>query len=705
MSIHQRLFGTSGIRGVYSPGDTGDPFAAFAEKNILSPAFVYRFAHALAVLYKESQNPYPIEIWRDVRASGPILVDSLVRGLGENSVPMIDRGIAPTTLYTIRNACWAVVVTASHNPVEFNGLKLFCEGRPLEKTLERRIESIMADQSHRESPGKTVSDFNLYKNVTDTWRIQMEYLETETNPDTLRRFLQSQDRSFFLPLDLAYGAAACPVDNHGTITAISPQMAILLQLGCPVVGYGCHQDPNKTNDRIGAAYAYGETASCPEPFELKAFSSGEYGYGAPAERVIFFPGTTGLPFTSGGESRTENLTDGVLYTLDANGSPVTVILVDHPRMPSSLKAALETEIAQRKPLPGLMVDCDADRLLMTTPLLASTAIPYLTGDAMIRLFAETTPPGTYDEVVFTIESGLSVDTALERCRMRHKQAGFHPFDIRKVTVGDRAIIDSFMDAGPGMRLGGEPSGHIIFHERTDGVNRLIDDPFVTYLNLLRRTMQMNCDLDTMLNDVFREVPDVYCARKPDAHARTGLLPGEKTALELWEDNQWGHLSRYATEFIPGYLSLYGTMLGTVFNWGQPEQITLSDEWLRLKQRKIDLPYDGWLMPLARLNFQQIITSAFLYLDRREWAGPDVIRISFFTVSPAGDRIQTGEGIFRNSGTGPRNAGYHKLWMQNPVTGECLSNEMLRHALTDLAVKRARITDNYVQTVLRNPSNS
>jgi phosphomannomutase len=704
LSVHRRLFGTSGIRGVYSPDATGDPVAAFAEQNILTPEFVYRFAHALAALYKESKNPYPLEIWRDVRASGPVLVNSLARGLLENSIPVIDRGIAPTTLYTIRNTCWAVVVTASHNPVEFNGLKLFREGRPLERPLERQIESIMADKTRKETTGTAHTAVSVHNGEWETRRIQMDYLETETRPDMLRRFFQSRDDSFFLPLDLAYGAAACPVDSHGIVTAISPQLAVLLKLGCPVVGYGCLQDPIKTNDRIGAAYAYGETASFPEPFELKAFSRGKYGYGAPADRIIFLPEHTRIPFITGREFPAGHMAEDVLYTLDMNGSPVTVILIDHPGMPSALKTALEMDIARRKALPGLTVDCDADRLLVTTPRIASSAVPYMTGDAMIRLFAETAPPETYDEVVFTIESGLAVDAALEHCRMRHKKEGFHPFDIRKVTVGDRAIIDSVLEAGPGMRLGGEPSGHIIFHERSESVNRLIDDPFVTYLNLLDRTMQMNRDLDTILNGIFREVPELYCARKPDSMARTGLLPGEKAALELWEENQWGHLSRYAAEFIPVYLSLYGAMLGSVFNWGQPERITFSEEWLQLKQRKIDLPYDGWQMPLARLQFQAIITEAFLYLDRREWAGPDVIRIAFYTLTPAGDRIQTGEGVFRNSGTGPRNAGYHKLWMQNPVTGECLSNETLRDVLTGLAVKRARFTDDYVDTVLRNPSN-
>ena len=90
---------------------------------------VYLFAGALANIYQENGGHHPIEIWQDVRESGIILVDALRHGFETHHVATLYRGIAPTSLYAIRHDRWVVVVTASHNPVAFNGLKVFREGR------------------------------------------------------------------------------------------------------------------------------------------------------------------------------------------------------------------------------------------------------------------------------------------------------------------------------------------------------------------------------------------------------------------------------------------------------------------------------------------------------------------------------------------------------------------------------------------------
>jgi len=90
----------------------------------------------------------------------------------------------------------------------------------------------------------------------------------------------------------------------------------------------------------------------------------------------------------------------------------------------------------------------------------------------------------------------------------------------------------------------------------------------------------------------------------------------------------------------------------------------------------------------------------LYLDPRPWAGPEVIRIGFRMTRPAGDSVVVGEGVFRNSGTSPKNAGYHKLWPENPLTREAISEDTLIRGLKELAARRADFTNEYVENRIR-----
>lgn len=698
------LFGTSGIRGVFSAENVIDPVRHFISGNFLTPSLAYLLAKAIAQLVRKSDHPCPVEIWRDVRDSGDLLAGALFEGFHSEKVPVVFRGIAPTTLYAARSNHWVIVVTASHNPSIFNGLKVFREGRPLERHLELEVESFMADWSGRLSAAVMPSTLPLDPAVLDeTRQIQIRHLLQESSFDD--SITCSSDEQHFLPVDLAYGAAACPVDSSGRITSLSPQLTVLLSTGIPIVGYGCTQDPVRTNESIGAAYAYGETSVSPGDGELSAFSRGEYGYGAPAERIVFWPGEGMFPDRIVSELAPGRLPKDTYYKIHINELrfplSVTVMHLDQPGVPESIQNAFHMEFVHRKPLPGFMVDCDADRILVTTPNLASMPVPYLTGDGMIRFFAETAAPDTWDEVAYTVESGLSVDIALERIVQCRTASGLKAFSIRKVTVGDRAIIDCFLDAGPGTRMGGEPSGHMIFHSREGDDHHLIDDPFITYLLMLRRLNDLETDLDTVMHRLFSNVPEVYCARKPDARCGTGLTPDEKSALELWERGHWGDLSRYASAFIPEYTRYFGDTAGDLLSWGKPSTVTMTDQWQQLIHGTLLIPDEGWQMPLASIGYTgNLSIQAFLYLDHRPWAGPEVIRIAFFSGSDDRCRRRIGEGVFRNSGTGPKNAGYHKFWIMHPISDEPLQHESIIRAMNALAIRRVAFTDRYIADVLR-----
>jgi len=700
-----RLFGTSGIRGIFVRGPVTDPVGEFIRGNLVTPQLAFLMGRAVADLHRESGNPHPVEVWQDVRESGHILAGAVIQGLADGNCESLYRGIAPTTLYTVRYDRWVIVVTASHNPAEFNGIKIFCEGRPIVRAMEQAIEARILTDSQATDTVDAVDTETALEPENDTRDGHIAYFRESGYFRRLDSEYRDRLDGYFLPLDLAHGAAACPADTSGRLTEISAPAAMFLALGIPVMGYGCAQDSQKTNEQIGAAYAYGETADPPGRDELKRFAAGRHGYGAPAERILLLPVGEETVAPDSVKHRLPGVADDrrvYCLPIQFNGAGDTwVIHVDDPELPAGLKEAVEKETAQMIPLPGCMVDGDADRILITTEALAATPIPYLTGDGMIRFFIETAPPGTYSEVAFTVESGLSLDVALERLARKFESRNQPAFVIRKVTVGDRAIIDCFMDTDEERCIGGEPSGHIIFCEMTPEGKRLTDDPFMTYLILLNRILDQGGSLDNILDPLFMVIPEVYCARKPDSRAETGLTATEKSFLTLWKDDQWGVISPYAEIFIPEYVAMYSEMVGDVFHWGAPLDTLFTNKWSDLLSGDGEMPETGWEMPLARVRFESSRSlDVFLYLDPRPWAGPEVIRLIFRAPRDTGETVVVGEGVFRNSGTSPKNAGYHKLWPENPLTRETVSEQTLIEALKHLAARRAAFTNEYVKNKIR-----
>jgi hypothetical protein len=150
--------------------------------------------------------------------------------------------------------------------------------------------------------------------------------------------------------------------------------------------------------------------------------------------------------------------------------------------------------------------------------------------------------------------------------------------------------------------------------------------------------------------------------------------------------------------------MFGKTYSLAFFDGLEPHISFTWEWERLLEK--DLKTGDWD---DDINISQIIFGSDeiieelhigLHMDRREWAGPDVIRLSFSIVAKDRKMIKMGEGVFRNSGTSPKNSGYNKLWPFHPVRNIQLSDGRLRELLDDLATRRAQWTDNYVKAVLR-----
>lgn len=132
-----KLFGTDGIRGVVNAGLDAD----LAYKVGLAAATV------LAKNKGTGEKPL-VTIGKDTRISGDILKGSLIAGLCTAGANVLDLGTLPTpgvAWVTVDSGADAgIVISASHNPFEHNGIKIFNgEGFKLSDELEEKIEEIV----------------------------------------------------------------------------------------------------------------------------------------------------------------------------------------------------------------------------------------------------------------------------------------------------------------------------------------------------------------------------------------------------------------------------------------------------------------------------------------------------------------------------------------------------------------------------------
>src|SRR5438477_6002005 len=124
--IARRYFGTDGVRGVV--GDT------------LTPALVERLGRA-ATRWAAARRVF---VGRDTRGSGPDLEEALVRGIVSGGATAILGGVLPTPAVALSGLDLGVVISASHNPPEYNGVKFFdSRGHKLSDAAEEEIEGLL----------------------------------------------------------------------------------------------------------------------------------------------------------------------------------------------------------------------------------------------------------------------------------------------------------------------------------------------------------------------------------------------------------------------------------------------------------------------------------------------------------------------------------------------------------------------------------
>ena len=123
----RRFFGTDGVRGVVGASLTDD--------------LVTRIARA-ATLWSGRRSR--VVVGRDTRASGPALETAVARGIVEAGGTAVLAGVLPTPAVALLAQDLGLVVSASHNPPEYNGIKVFDrEGHKLSDEDELDIEALL----------------------------------------------------------------------------------------------------------------------------------------------------------------------------------------------------------------------------------------------------------------------------------------------------------------------------------------------------------------------------------------------------------------------------------------------------------------------------------------------------------------------------------------------------------------------------------
>lgn len=210
-----RLFGTDGVRGVANVELTAD--------------LAYKLGQAGAyVLTSETKHTAKILVGMDTRISGDMLESALIAGICSVGAEAISLGVVPTPavayLTRLYNADAGVVISASHNPFEFNGIKFFNgQGYKLADSTEAKIEAIILDNAE-ELPKPTGKELG-FKSVRTT------------AIDDYANYLKNKVKVDFKGLKIAIDCA------NGASYKVSPM--VLKELGAEV--FVIHNEPDGIN--------------------------------------------------------------------------------------------------------------------------------------------------------------------------------------------------------------------------------------------------------------------------------------------------------------------------------------------------------------------------------------------------------------------------------------------------------------------------
>ena len=227
-----RLFGTDGARGIAN--------------SELTCELAMEIGRAAAMVLTKQTNKKPqVLIGMDTRASSQMLESAITAGLCSVGADVMLLGEIPTpaVAYLVRkyNYDAAVMISASHNPCEYNGIKIFQgTGYKLPDALEEEIEAIILDKS-QVPPIKVGGEVGR---VTRARTCQKDY--TEYLLDIVENDMEENNIDSLSDLRIAVDCA------NGASSVIAPNLFMKL---CPNAFFiGAHPNGTNINENCGSTH-------------------------------------------------------------------------------------------------------------------------------------------------------------------------------------------------------------------------------------------------------------------------------------------------------------------------------------------------------------------------------------------------------------------------------------------------------------------
>ena len=219
----RQYFGTDGIRGTVGQAP-------------ITADFTLKLAHAVGRVLKRHEAKPTVLIGKDTRISGYMLESALESGFNSAGVDVVLLGPLPTPgvayLTRAQRASLGVVISASHNPFEDNGIKFFsAQGTKLPDAWERDVEATL-----RQDP---------------VWADSANLGKSRRLDDAAGRYIEFCKSTFANNLTLR-GLRIVVDAANGAAYQIAPK--VFHELGAEVIAIGCSPDGLNINKGFGATH-------------------------------------------------------------------------------------------------------------------------------------------------------------------------------------------------------------------------------------------------------------------------------------------------------------------------------------------------------------------------------------------------------------------------------------------------------------------
>lgn len=213
-----KLFGTDGIRGV-------------ANEWPMTTDLAMKVGFSTAHVFKSTRKRPKIIIGKDTRLSGYMIENAITAGICSMGVDVLLVGPLPTPgiafITTSMRADAGIVISASHNPFEYNGIKIFAaDGFKLPDETESHIEQLILSGEIERLPRPSASEIGRARRIDDAQGRYIVYLKST------------------FPRDLSMDGLKLVIDcAHGASYRVAP--TVFEELGAEVIVVG--SNPNGVN--------------------------------------------------------------------------------------------------------------------------------------------------------------------------------------------------------------------------------------------------------------------------------------------------------------------------------------------------------------------------------------------------------------------------------------------------------------------------